>query len=113
MINNTIDLILPNYVNDVVPYENKNELPKEGEIEKIYITMDDGKLYRWSNEYIPLFEATTCTDANCYTYSCSEGEIQQQKRIKIEECPCCGSRKFKIKDSYYQCEYCDSMFSYE
>lgn len=39
---------LPSYVDDVVEYANFAALPVTGESGKIYITLDTGKVYRWS-----------------------------------------------------------------
>ena len=38
---------LPAYVDDVLEYDNYDSLPASGESGKIYVTLDDGKTYRW------------------------------------------------------------------
>ena len=39
---------LPSYVDDVLQYANQAALPASGETGKIYITLDNNKVYRWS-----------------------------------------------------------------
>jgi hypothetical protein len=39
---------LPSYVDDVVDIANQAALPMPGEVGKIYITLDDNKIHRWS-----------------------------------------------------------------
>ena len=39
---------LPSYVDDVLEFADLASLPVTGEIGKIYVTLDDNKLYRWS-----------------------------------------------------------------
>lgn len=39
---------LPSYVDDVLEYANQAALPVTGEIAKLYITLDNNKIYRWS-----------------------------------------------------------------
>lgn len=38
---------LPSYVDDVLEYADYDSLPTTGEEGKIYVTLDDGKTYRW------------------------------------------------------------------
>lgn len=38
---------LPSYVDDVLEYADYDSLPTTGEAGKIYVTLDDGKTYRW------------------------------------------------------------------
>lgn len=40
--------LLPSYVDDVIEAANQAALPQTGETEKIYITLDNNKVYRWS-----------------------------------------------------------------
>lgn len=50
--------LLPSYVDDVVECENYGSLPKIGETSKIYVTIDDGKCYRWGGSvYVEICEA--------------------------------------------------------
>lgn len=39
--------LLPSYVDDVIEVANYSALPATGESGKIYVTLDDGKTYRW------------------------------------------------------------------
>jgi hypothetical protein len=39
---------LPSYVDDVLEYSDFASLPVTGETGKIYVTIDDGKIYRWT-----------------------------------------------------------------
>jgi len=39
---------LPSYVDDVLEYPNFASLPVTGEFGKIYVTLDNGKIYRWT-----------------------------------------------------------------
>lgn len=41
-------VFLPSYVDDTVEYPNYVSLPATGESSKIYVTLDDNKMYRWS-----------------------------------------------------------------
>ena len=46
---------LPSYVDDVVEYDSKNDFPKPGETDKIYVDKSTNLTYRWSsnsNNYI-------------------------------------------------------------
>ena len=39
---------LPSYVDDVVEYDSKNDFPKQGETDKIYVDKSTNLTYRWS-----------------------------------------------------------------
>ena len=39
---------LPSYVDDVLEYSSKSNLPSTGETGKIYVVTEDNKTYRWS-----------------------------------------------------------------
>lgn len=39
---------LPSYVDDVIEVANEAALPEEGETSKIYVTLDQNKIFRWS-----------------------------------------------------------------
>ena len=50
---------LPSYVDDVIEVANYASLPNPGETGKIYVTLDDNKIYRWSGStYIEISQST-------------------------------------------------------
>lgn len=54
---------LPSYVDDVLEYANLAALPGTGETGKIYVTLDNGKVFRWSGStYIEISAAPGSTD---------------------------------------------------
>jgi hypothetical protein len=54
---------LPSYVDDVVEVANQAALPATGEADKIYITADTGKIYRWSGtQYVEIVGSPGTTD---------------------------------------------------
>jgi hypothetical protein len=55
---------LPSYVDDVIESANFAELPAEGETGKIYVALDNGKIYRWSGSaYVEISASPGSTDA--------------------------------------------------
>jgi hypothetical protein len=55
---------LPSYIDDVVEYANLAVLPSGGESDKIYITLNDKKTYRWSGStYIEISASPGSSDA--------------------------------------------------
>jgi hypothetical protein len=55
---------LPSFVDDVLEYANAAALPATGETGKIYVTIDNGKVFRWSgSQYIEISAAPGSTDA--------------------------------------------------
>jgi hypothetical protein len=55
---------LPSYVDDVVEYSNLAALPLSGESDKIYITLNNNKTYRWSGSaYIEISASPGSSDA--------------------------------------------------
>lgn len=54
---------LPSYVDDVVEAANFAALPATGETSKIYVTLDDGKIFRWSGSaYIEISASAGTSD---------------------------------------------------
>jgi hypothetical protein len=54
---------LPSYVDDVLEYANFASLPVSGETGKIYVTLDDNDIYRWSGSaYIKISDAASTAD---------------------------------------------------
>jgi phage-related tail fiber protein len=54
---------LPSYVDDVLEFANLAALPATGESSKIYITLDSGKIYRWSGSlYIEIATSVGSAD---------------------------------------------------
>ena len=54
---------LPSYVDDVVEYADIASLPEQGESGKIYVTLDSGRVYRWSGSaYIEIVASPGSTD---------------------------------------------------
>ncbi len=59
-----VSSLLPSYVDDVVEVANFASLPVTGEMGKIYITIDNNKVYRWGGSvYIELVSSPGSTDA--------------------------------------------------
>lgn len=55
---------LPSYVDDVVESANFGALPGTGETSKIYVTLDNNKIYRWSGSaYVEISASPGSTDA--------------------------------------------------
>jgi len=55
---------LPSYVDDVLEYANLAGLPATGEAAKIYVTLDNNKIYRWSGStYIEISPSPGSTDS--------------------------------------------------
>jgi hypothetical protein len=53
---------LPSYVSDVFEYANLAALPAAGESNKVYVTIDNNKTYRWSGStYVEISASTTMT----------------------------------------------------
>lgn len=54
---------LPSYVDDVEEYANAAALPATGETGKIYVTLDDNQIYRWSGSvYVTISPSPGTTD---------------------------------------------------
>lgn len=55
---------LPSYVDDVIEAANFAALPVTGETSKIYVALDNGKIYRWSGSaYVEISASPGSTDA--------------------------------------------------
>jgi len=55
---------LPSYVDDVLEYANQASLPVSGESGKIYITLNNNKVYRWSGSvYVEIVATPGSTDS--------------------------------------------------
>jgi hypothetical protein len=55
---------LPSYVDDVVEAANFASLPETGETGKIYVALDNGKIYRWSGSaYVEISPSPGSTDS--------------------------------------------------
>ena len=55
---------LPSYVDDVVESANQSALPVTGETGKIYVTLDNSKIYRWSGSaYVEISASPGSTDS--------------------------------------------------
>jgi hypothetical protein len=55
---------LPSYVDDVVEYANQAGFPATGETSKIYVALDNNKIYRWSGSaYVEISASPGTTDA--------------------------------------------------
>lgn len=54
---------LPSYVDDVVEADDFDVLPATGETDKIYVTKDDGFIYRWSgSQYVRINDAVSIAE---------------------------------------------------
>ncbi len=55
---------LPSYVDDVLEYANVAALPATGETGKLYLTLDNNKVYRWSGSaYVEIVASPSSTDS--------------------------------------------------
>jgi hypothetical protein len=55
---------LPSYVDDVVEYANQAAFPATGETSKIYVALDNNKIYRWSGSaYVEISASPGSTDS--------------------------------------------------
>jgi len=55
---------LPSYVDDVLEYNNQASLPVTGESGKIYLTVNNNKVYRWSGSvYVEIVAAPGSSDS--------------------------------------------------
>lgn len=55
---------LPSYVDDVVEYANQAGFPATGETSKIYVALDNNKIYRWSGSaYVEISASPGSTDS--------------------------------------------------
>lgn len=55
---------LPSYVDDVLEYADLGSFPGTGEVAKIYVALDTGKIYRWSGSaYIEIVATPGTTDS--------------------------------------------------
>lgn len=71
---------LPSYVDDVLEYDTFDNIPEEGESDKIYVINDTNKAYRWSgSKYIEVsptegivYLGTFNSEDELYNYCCTE-----------------------------------------
>jgi len=55
---------LPSYVDDVLEYANASARPATGETGKLYLTLDNNKVYRWSGStYVEIVASPSSTDS--------------------------------------------------
>jgi hypothetical protein len=55
---------LPSYVDDVLEYASQAVLPAAGETGKLYLTLDNNKVYRWSGSvYVEIVASPSSTDS--------------------------------------------------
>jgi hypothetical protein len=55
---------LPSYVDDVIEVDNASLLPTSGEEGKLYLTINNGKIYRWAGtQYVEIVASPGSTDA--------------------------------------------------
>jgi hypothetical protein len=74
---------LPSYVDDVVEVANFAALPATGETGKIYITLDNNKIYRWSGSvYVEIADSTAVWGAITGTLS-SQTDLQSALDAKV------------------------------
>jgi hypothetical protein len=74
---------LPSYVDDVVEVANFASLPATGETGKIYITLDNNKIYRWSGSvYVEIADSTAVWGAITGTLS-SQTDLQSALDAKL------------------------------
>jgi hypothetical protein len=76
---------LPSYVDDVVEVANFAALPATGETGKIYITLDNNKIYRWSGSvYVEIADSTAVWGAITGTLS-SQTDLQNALNAKFDD----------------------------
>lgn len=70
---------LPSYVDDVIEVANYSNLPSSGEDGKIYVTLDTGRIYRWSGSaYVEISNYAEATDS-------SSGLMSAADKTKLDE----------------------------
>lgn len=66
---------LPSYVDDVIEAANFAALPGTGEAGKIYVTIDDGKTYRWSGSaYVEISASLALGETSATAYRGDRGK---------------------------------------
>ncbi len=66
---------LPSYVDDIIEVANFAALPGTGESDKIYITLDDNKLYRWTGSvYAVISESLALGETSATAYRGDRGK---------------------------------------
>jgi hypothetical protein len=66
---------LPSFVDDVLEYANFAALPVTGESGKIYITIDDGKTYRWGGSvYVEISQSLALGETSTTAYRGDRGK---------------------------------------
>jgi hypothetical protein len=76
---------LPSYVDDVVEVANFAALPVAGETGKIYVTLDNNKIYRWSGSvYIEISASNSVWGAITGTLS-SQTDLQNALNAKFDD----------------------------
>lgn len=76
---------LPSFVDDVIEVANYAALPTVGEIGKIYITLDDNKIYRWSGSiYIEIASNQAIWGAITGTLS-NQTDLQNALNLKADK----------------------------
>lgn len=74
---------LPSYVDDVIEVANYAALPVTGEIGKIYITLDDNHIFRWTGSiYVEITDNTAVWGAITGTLS-SQTDLQSALNAKV------------------------------
>lgn len=67
---------LPSYVDDVVEYANYASLPITGESGLIYVTIDNGKCFRWGGStYAEISASLTLGETSCTAYRGDYGKV--------------------------------------
>lgn len=67
---------LPSYVDDVLEYANFEGLPSTGESDKIYITLNDNKCYRWSGSvFVEISQSLALGETASTAYAGDKGAL--------------------------------------
>ncbi len=67
---------LPSYVDDVLEYADYASLPVTGETGKVYVTLDDNKIYRWSGSaYVEIPPSLALGETSSTAYRGDRGKI--------------------------------------
>lgn len=77
---------LPSYVDDVVEADNHAALPESGESGKIYVTIDDGKTYRWGGtSYVEISASIALGETTGTAYDGLKGKTNADNIAALQE----------------------------
>ena len=76
---------LPSYVDDVLEYDTKDEFPKYGETEKIYVSTDTNLTYRWTGtQYTEISASIALGETSSTAYPGDKGKAATDNINKVK-----------------------------